>query len=447
MSIKIQDITETYGALNDLGNDPGTPVGDRRLTTVSHALQRTLEQLYTPDALASKNHFKGLVLAALPSRLPRRSSKTAFFEAMDVLAGTSSGRIDPQMVWYYYKVYVPEIDPRCLDLAKRPLSPNLLQQVLSLDDTFMSVDLIEQGQNQKIATGTLVTVRYEDPRRATNGEIVELGPLVFPYDITGIQGQNTFPFGNDITTLGATLPEAADHVGPAVPRTGVEHAAQVTGDSVSAPDEVLECAQNYDNTPEASARYRGRNDKQIDILHAEFKPYVKCYIYKLHKELGASVSINSTYRSNDWQSDHRYWWLTEERKADGSLLQPVMAATSWNEETQRVPTSRKPNKVWKCNRCGSWHLVGWAFDHNVVLSDGTWLSTASSKVQWTGSKVVKIGRDVGLWWGVTNTLWDPIHWGGQNILKKLDPPFSINGAGGALQFAERQGVGWNKFTL
>jgi len=208
MALQVKDVTEVYGALNDLGVDPDTPIGDRRLTTPADAIRHVLREHYTPDVLVNKNHFRGLVLASLPTRFPRRSSKSAYFAAMDVLAGTADSTINPQMMWYYYKVYIPEIDPRCIDLGKEPTADNnlLLQQVLSLDDTFMSIDLIEQGMNKKIATGTLVTVRFEDPKRALAPEIVEIGELIFPYDITGVQGQDKFPFGGDISTLRENSP-------------------------------------------------------------------------------------------------------------------------------------------------------------------------------------------------------------------------------------------------
>ena len=59
MTLKVQDIDGVYGSMNDLQTGDQAPVGDRRTTTSTNALLRTIESIYTPDALRNKNQFRG----------------------------------------------------------------------------------------------------------------------------------------------------------------------------------------------------------------------------------------------------------------------------------------------------------------------------------------------------------------------------------------------------
>ena len=250
MTISVKDVTDVYGGLNDIGDAPFTPVGDRRLSTPAKTLQRLQEELFTPNTLAARNLYRGLVLATLPSRFPRRASKSAYFESLDVLNGTDEQYIDPQMAWYYYKVYVPEIDPRCIELNDLVAEgkKKLLQQILSLDDTFMSIDLITQGMNKKIAAGTIVTIRFEDPRRAFNPEIVHIGPVIFNYDITYIQGEETFPYNSNITLQGQPAPASPGAPPPQPTATPPASTPATTGSTTapsSAPDDVSGIPEHY----------------------------------------------------------------------------------------------------------------------------------------------------------------------------------------------------------
>jgi len=247
MALTIEQIVESYGALNDIQVGSKKAYGDRRLTTVASALQAVLQNWYTSDALAGKNIFRGIVLASLPSQIPRRTSKAAYFEAIDI-ATESEAYVQPQLLWYYYKVYIPEIEPRCINFHLEP--QKLLASILTLADTGMSTKLMASGMNKKLAPGTLVTVIFEDPVRAAGPEIIEVGPLIFPVDITGVQQASGFP-AHAVPRLykEAGDPRAADHTYSWPPQTNATVAPLVTtGESSMADEGVLECAQSYDRS-------------------------------------------------------------------------------------------------------------------------------------------------------------------------------------------------------
>ena len=67
MALTVKDIGEIYGSLNEISANPG-PSADRRATTTTEALSRALADIYTPDALADKTTFLGIVLISYPTK-------------------------------------------------------------------------------------------------------------------------------------------------------------------------------------------------------------------------------------------------------------------------------------------------------------------------------------------------------------------------------------------
>ncbi len=119
----------------------------------------------------------------------------------------------------------------------------------------------------------------------------------------------------------------------------------------------------------------------LNIAHPEFVPFIKAFIYKSWAELGASIKINSTFRSSGTQQQVYDRWV-----AAGKV----------------GPKPARPGT--------SWHNVGGAIDFNPTLANKTGLSSRSSKTQWLASMIPAIGESVGLrWGGHFSSNYDPIH--------------------------------------
>ena len=413
MVTDLKQLVNFYGSLNDIVADPNTPVGDRRLTTVKSALQATLASYYTTNALAGRDTYRGILLAALPTPSPPKTSKGPQFDVQRYQISDPS-YIDPQLLWYTYKVYIPEIDPRYIRFHK---PKKLLADIMSMADIGMSSKLIYQGMNKKIAAGTLVTVRLENPKKASSAEIIEIGPLLFTYDITGVQEPSKFPGTRRPMLYGsAASPRAGDHAYPGDPTTGAFLAPQITtGAPQTVPSDVLACANQYDN--EGAIPYKSYNASRIDTLHTEFKPYCKCFILRCWQR-GVEIKLASTARTNDWQIQHRRWWLM------GDSRQPIIAGPGWSSETVRLdgpvaPGRGSSNIVSGPNKGGS-HNIGFAFDYNAIIN-GQVLGAHDHRDLWVNGGIQRVASDLGLRWGGDWNApnYDPIHCDGNDILRSL----------------------------
>jgi len=160
------------------------------------------------------------------------------------------------------------------------------------------------------------------------------------------------------------------------------------------PEEVKECAESYDSPPSPllPAPNTSQHAPHLSTLHPEFLPYVKCFLWKCWSELGATITINSSYRSTKEQSALR----AEYEACRGTGTSPCLPASQ--------PGS-------------SHHNFGWAIDFNPTLEDGTMLhSTNHPKSKWEESGIPALGESIGLTWGGYFSNYDPIHFDGTGLI-------------------------------
>lgn len=145
------------------------------------------------------------------------------------------------------------------------------------------------------------------------------------------------------------------------------------------PEEIKRLAEFYDKDEEIPRK--DSNSKLINEAHPEMIPYIKAFIYKSWKDLGASIKVNSTYRSPTEQQE-----LYDEWVAGGKIgVKPAQPGSSW-------------------------HNVGAALDFNPTLSNGVTMLKKNSKQEWINSKIPELGESLGLRWGGHWTSnYDPIH--------------------------------------
>ena len=147
----------------------------------------------------------------------------------------------------------------------------------------------------------------------------------------------------------------------------------------SSVESPLTLANSYDS--DDTVPQKSQHKRFLDIAHPEFVPYIKAFIYKSWAELGASIKLNSSYRSPLKQKQLYDEWVA----SDQTGIKPARPGTSW-------------------------HNVGSAIDFNPSLADGKRLSSRSPKSEWLTSKIPEIGESVGLrWGGHFSSNYDPIH--------------------------------------
>ena len=174
MALTVKDIGEIYGSLNEISANPG-PSADRRATTTTEALSRALAEIYTPDALADKTTFLGIVLISYPTKLPRQGSKQELLHTPTPIEG-KDGNPGHRLYPYYdvYKVYIPELEPIPLNWDDPNPSDNqmtLQQRVMTFDDIIPSNEILRDRPGP-IPAGTIVAVQYEDLSQLKNPRIV-----------------------------------------------------------------------------------------------------------------------------------------------------------------------------------------------------------------------------------------------------------------------------------
>jgi len=174
MALTVKDIGEIYGSLNEISANPG-PSADRRATTTTEALSRALADIYTPDALADKTTFLGIVLISYPTKLPRQGSKQELLHTPTPIEG-KDGEPGHRLYPYYdvYKVYIPELEPIPLNWDDPNPSDNqmtLQQRVMTFDDIIPSNEILRDLPGP-IPAGTIVAVQYEDLSQLKNPRIV-----------------------------------------------------------------------------------------------------------------------------------------------------------------------------------------------------------------------------------------------------------------------------------
>jgi len=198
--LALKVVASDYGALNDLRVSPHTPTADRRTLTTTKAIAAVISNYYTPDVLKDKDEFLGVVLASLPSQVARLSSKSQQIEAKSVELRT--GR-KGNPLFYTYKVYIPELESRCLDFSKKTtsktrgdLSPlSMAQRIATMQDFSLDVSLYNASEGLRaIQPGTLVKVVFEDLSTMSGPKITEIFKKVFQFQATGTTESNVNKF-------------------------------------------------------------------------------------------------------------------------------------------------------------------------------------------------------------------------------------------------------------
>jgi|10_taG_2_1085330.scaffolds.fasta_scaffold00454_7 hypothetical protein len=417
MPVDIKDIDGVYGALNNIDAGTVTPVADRRDTSPTSALLKTIESIYTPDALRNKNQFRGLVLFSKPSTFPLRSSKDAYFEGVSVSEANSPYQALGSSHYYYYYVLIPEIEPRPIDFDDQA---SIAKRMSTFDLVYMTPQLVQEGQNKRITPGTQVTVQFENMETLTNPVISNIGPLLFSFDITGLTPDKDFPYGRTPTLVGM-VGRDGDHLDPKG-NSGMTSAAHAhLAEPKYTPDDIKKCADKYDSDSLIGGRYRKTNDVKISLLNPEAQPFCKCFIVRCHEQK-ITIRLNSTTRTTAWQAEHRRWYI------EGDNRQKIFCAKAWGvppEKALKVVRGTSDVVSWKYG--GSWHQSGFAWDFNptITMPDGTTklLKNASASNLWDTSGIGEIAKGLGLYWGgggpTGRDIDDQIHIGGQSIVKRL----------------------------
>jgi hypothetical protein len=157
----------------------------------------------------------------------------------------------------------------------------------------------------------------------------------------------------------------------------------------STPEEIKKLALSYDE--DDTIPRKDRYLPEVNRAHPEMIPYIKAYIYKAWTELGATIKVNSTYRSPRVQQGLIDDWVAAGGEKSGKV-KPASAGTSW-------------------------HNVGGALDHNPILKSGVTLGVGFpekdrelNRAMWKESGLVALGESLGLnWGGHWESPYDPIH--------------------------------------
>jgi len=433
--LRPQDIDNVYGAMNSLEPDSG-PIADRNVTTSTDALLTVISEIYTPNTLKNKNQFNGIVLYTKPSAFPLRESKDAYWEALAVQEAGSSYEWTGGSLYYYYYVLIPELEPTPIDWDDKESIP---KRIATFDLTYMSVELVNAGLNKRITPGTKVTVQFGDTYHLKQPNIIDIGPLIFSFDITGLVSKENFPYGRPASLLGA-VGRDGDHVNPRGNSGQMSAANAHLAPAKHTPDDIKKCSDRYDSDTSIGGSARAKNDKKILLLHPEAQPYCKCFIVRCHDNK-IKISLNSTGRTNEWQMEHRRCWV------EGKACQTILCAKGNADpgvSTKNV--QRGSNGIIGAPTGGSWHLAGFAWDFNptITTSDGkkVTLRNASSSTLWDNSGIGEIANSLGLWWGgggpTGEDINDQIHVGGGSILKRLTNS-GLNAAYKVLHATQKQG--------
>jgi hypothetical protein len=201
--ISLESILNTYGSLNDLRAPDGLS-GDRRTLSTTDALSAILEKAYTADSLANKTFFSGIVMATLPSNAPTFTTVRENLEYLSSVATKTPTSSTNQNLYFVYKVYVPEIDPRNILEEKSPNCMSLAQKINTLPDAVLAGGSDQPKTLQAIQPGTLVDITFTNEERFLNPRIVKIGPKLFDINLDGSSIKLAHQAGTP-TTLGAPL--------------------------------------------------------------------------------------------------------------------------------------------------------------------------------------------------------------------------------------------------
>jgi len=156
--------------------------------------------------------------------------------------------------------------------------------------------------------------------------------------------------------------------------------------SAQTPKEINQLAQLYDT--DTTLPNKSQHAPFLLQAHPDFGAHMKAFMYNAWENLGATIKINSVYRTPAHQA---------------RLLR----------EYHANPTGKaKPGTT-------SYHLYGMAMDFNPTLKDGKELGKSfnSSVDEWVKSGIVAAGERVNLYWGGRfSKNYDPIHFDFRNVV-------------------------------
>ena len=221
-----------------------------------------------------------------------------------------------------------------------------------------------------------------------------------------------------------TLGHFASASGRSVFNSGGYKFPEVLAQPMHTPEEIKECAANYDNPPSPYLpdwnKQVSSQTKEFVDMHAEFVPYAKCFIWRCFVELGVQIRANSSYRTFARQAD---LYAEYKRKKDLGLKTLPAAKAGYSN-----------------------HNYGIALDFNPILPDGKMLnSSGRTKAEWEASGVPAIVRSMNLRWGgdwgdyYGHEQYDPIHLDFMDIIGEKTETLKKR--------AEAEGVEGNRVSL
>jgi len=189
-----QQMFREYGVFNDLRPADGLS-GDRRTLTTTDALSAVLEKNFTPDAIGDKKLFGGIVMGTMLSDQPVASNPMENLEYVSQqIELANNPDAEGQDVYYKYKVYVHEADPRIVMPIEELLAGSkkrikfeglsLLDRINSLPEASLALGADIPGAKVGIQPGTLVEVIYSNEAKFLNPQIVKVGSKVLDVNIS-----------------------------------------------------------------------------------------------------------------------------------------------------------------------------------------------------------------------------------------------------------------------
>lgn len=170
-----------------------------------------------------------------------------------------------------------------------------------------------------------------------------------------------------------------------------------------APDEILECAKEYDAIRADIDGNGAMRHKYIDqpdtMAHPEFLPYIKCLFLRTYKEFGVHLYVNSVYRSYQDQERLRNNYLNCLEQGGVSGKDCIIAG--------------KPGPP-----SAGGHGAGCALDLTPKKLDGTKFMNGSDRIggleekaYWESSGAPAIAKSLGMKWGGdwSGGAYDPVH--------------------------------------
>ena len=224
-----------------------------------------------------------------------------------------------------------------------------------------------------------------------------------------------YPICTDANFARIIMGELRQETSPAEPQTTrdvlVENKLSVpTGDPIGwvhtpriTPDEIVQLAADYDSdTPNRVGNKAGHlagqdNAKPLDQLHPDFQVYIKAFLRKAWDDNGATIYINSTYRTHVEQQDLIDKWIANAHlppKDRGA--EPAPPGKSYHNFAMAIDF----NPAWEQGN----------YPSGAGLSDARpFLAFSDDNSLWLASNLPAIGSSVGLRWGGTFDNRDPIH--------------------------------------